>query len=121
MSAARRSQKNRLLKEHGKFCFYCQIPLVVEITTRDHVLPKSLGYTLQTNCVPSCGKCNVGKSDSFPCRDIILRFLDSLRKRPHHCQNLPRFYLGFMRDQQLIDALEYCFGRPNISGEIRSA
>lgn len=120
MSAPKRKQKRRLIKEHGKFCFYCQTPLSDETVTRDHVLPKSLGFTLQANCVPACSDCNVGKGDMIPCRDIIMRFLDSLRTRKHHYQNLPRFYLGFMRDQQLIDAIRYFFGEPNIPGVVRS-
>ncbi len=52
----------------GKFesveteCFYCGEPLNKQNRTKDHVRPRSKGYTLRRNKVYACMICNIDKS-----------------------------------------------------------
>lgn len=60
-----------LWQAQNKLCFYCGEELDYQKTTRDHVFPKSMGYTRSSNIVISCEPCNISKSNQFPSFEII--------------------------------------------------
>lgn len=71
----RRTQKrsiNKRLNLHilwvgnNKCCYLCGTKVPFSQTTRDHVFPKSEGYSLENNTMPACTACNVAKGDVPP-------------------------------------------------------
>lgn len=62
----RRSINNRLNLHtlwggNNKCCYLCGAKVPFSQTTRDHVFPKSEGYSLENNTMPACTTCNVSK------------------------------------------------------------
>ena len=50
-------------KEQGSCCIYCKTAVPFEHITRDHLYPKSKGFTLIENKVFACLKCNMCKGN----------------------------------------------------------
>lgn len=56
----------RLHKAIGNKCYLCLCDLHEDDITKDHVFPKSLGYTITRNMMPAHKKCNLVKGDRLP-------------------------------------------------------
>jgi 5-methylcytosine-specific restriction endonuclease McrA len=79
---ASKTYKKRL-KQQGGICYYCEEPLSIRASTRDHFLPRKDGHTLKNNTVFACGYCNHLKGcdsiDEFR-KKIISRICRILQK-----------------------------------------
>lgn len=61
-------------KAQGRKCFYCDCGLSFEKATRDHFLPRCMGYrTVTLNLVACCRKCNRKKGPRLPTFDETLK------------------------------------------------
>lgn len=47
-------------------CYLCMCDLDENDMTKDHVFPKTLGYTITRNMMPAHKKCNLEKGDRLP-------------------------------------------------------
>ena len=60
-STARKRFRKDIFSAWGHKCAYCEKP---DPRTLDHVIPKSKGgLTVRANLIPSCGDCNLSKSN----------------------------------------------------------
>ena len=65
--AAKRALKHAALRDCGRRCVYCALPLCPEAATLDHVYPRARGGpNLPGNIVPACESCNQMKADMLP-------------------------------------------------------
>lgn len=64
---------NRLLAAQKGRCFYCG--KFMTSWTKDHLFPRSHGFTLAGNLVFSCESCNNRKADRIPSPHEIIRAL----------------------------------------------
>lgn len=69
-------------------CHYCDISLLEETKTKDHVVPRSIGgLDVRWNIVWACRDCNSDKADDFPvcrcnfCRRTIRKHWELLHIR----------------------------------------
>lgn len=64
-STARKRFRKDIFSAWDNKCAYCEKP---EPKTLDHVVPKSKGgMTVRANLIPSCGDCNLSKSNETWC------------------------------------------------------
>lgn len=70
MQAAKKDYQGKTLKRlHyaiGGKCYLCGCDLDENEITKDHVFPKSLGYTISYNMMPAHKECNSDKGDRIP-------------------------------------------------------
>ena len=65
--AAKRALKHAALRDCGRRCVYCALPLCPEVATLDHVYPRAKGGpNTAGNVVAACGPCNRKKADMLP-------------------------------------------------------
>lgn len=58
------SEKERLLRETGRRCIYCGVPLSPRSMTIDHIIPKARGGSdCFSNKTCACPRCNNEKAD----------------------------------------------------------
>ena len=63
----KRSLKHATIRDCGRRCVYCAVPLCHESATLDHVQPVSRGGMHDPgNLVAACGPCNRMKGDMLP-------------------------------------------------------
>lgn len=97
--------------QHGR-CFYCQTHLSNHVWenknkrrlgwTRDHFLPKCLGYGLTRNVVLTCRTCNARKGDSIPDPKM---FVKMILIYAHFTDGALSEIVGFMEMQSVIDRI----------------
>ena len=64
---AKRALKHAALRDCGRRCVYCAVPLILENATLDHVYPLARGGAhAPGNIVTACGRCNRLKGDMLP-------------------------------------------------------
>lgn len=69
-----------VLRRFNFNCFYCGLPAGPVQLHIDHLIPHSLGGSDdETNLVPACRDCNLGKADSMPNQATIDRARDAYR------------------------------------------
>ena len=72
--AAKRALKHAALRDCGRRCVYCALPLCPEVATLDHVYPRAKGGpNTAGNVVAACGPCNRKKADMLP-SEFFLRY-----------------------------------------------
>lgn len=101
---------DRLYKLQNGRCFYCQTMLgnfPFEDRnkkrlgwTKDHFLPKCLGYGLTGNSVLACRTCNSRKGDMIPSPEL---FVKMVLIRSHFVNGLVPEILEHVHTQTLID------------------
>jgi 5-methylcytosine-specific restriction endonuclease McrA len=52
-------------------CYLCGFSLSKKGITKDHVFPRSEGYSIGSNMMPAHSKCNLEKGDRFPTQEEI--------------------------------------------------
>lgn len=68
----KRAAVNRHIRLHNlwlandKRCYICDERVPFSRVTRDHVFPKSDGFTIEGNMMPACVCCNVNKAAEHP-------------------------------------------------------
>jgi 5-methylcytosine-specific restriction endonuclease McrA len=78
----------RLAGRDGPVCWYCLLPLSIDIATRDHVMPKSRGgQNCDANYRLACHPCNKAKGDDLPTG--WTRGCRAPKKRQHLLQEIP--------------------------------
>lgn len=55
----------------GGCCYLCGCELPKRSITKDHVFPRSEGYSIGANMMPAHSLCNLNKGDRFPSIDEI--------------------------------------------------
>jgi len=64
---AKRALKHATLRDCGRRCVYCAVPLALEAATLDHVYPRARGGPdVAGNVVAACVRCNRMKADLLP-------------------------------------------------------
>jgi 5-methylcytosine-specific restriction endonuclease McrA len=56
----------RIHRAIGGKCYLCDCELHEDDMTKDHVFPKSHGYSITRNMMPAHKNCNIAKGDSIP-------------------------------------------------------
>jgi 5-methylcytosine-specific restriction endonuclease McrA len=52
-------------------CYLCGCPLTKKGITKDHVFPRSEGYSIGSNMMPAHSLCNLEKGDRYPTYEEI--------------------------------------------------
>lgn len=73
MSKKRHEKKqiNALHAVLGGKCYLCDGDLPRNEITKDHVFPRTMGYSISYNMMPAHHKCNLEKADRIPTREEI--------------------------------------------------
>lgn len=85
MQQKRKSNKTleKLYKQRGSCCHYCENKVEFSYITRDHIKPKVKGFKIPDNWVFSCSSCNGKKGSLMPEEFVNLmvkNIVDILRK-----------------------------------------
>jgi hypothetical protein len=56
----------KLLAANDDCCYLCREKLDLSEATKDHVFPKSAGYSIAYNMMPAHQRCNLDKGDRYP-------------------------------------------------------
>ena len=116
--------RNALKSVFEPVCFYCGRDITGKVTI-DHFIPNVLMQRTAGNCVFACVKCNVGKDQKIPCRELILRFFELMMNisdedyasRPTYGR-INEIYREFIDDQIIIGTLQLwtfeCYSHPAV-------
>ena len=70
---AKRALKHATLRDCGRRCVYCAVPLAPDSATLDHVYPRARGGPdVAGNVVAACLRCNRLKADLLPSEFFLL-------------------------------------------------
>jgi len=112
-STARKRFRKDIFAAWESRCAYCEKP---DPRTLDHVVPKSKGgMTVRSNLIPSCGDCNLSKSNerwdiwyrsqTFWTQDKELKILEWVN-RDHNESESAKEYETLCKEPLLLPALE---------------
>ena len=65
-----------LLDAQEHLCFYCNKHMAQSARSRDHLFPKSHGFSLQGNLVIAHISCNNKKADRYPTMEEIIKWVN---------------------------------------------
>jgi 5-methylcytosine-specific restriction endonuclease McrA len=94
-----------MIRAQKGVCFYCDQHMSLDDMSRDHLFPKSHGFSLQGNLVLAHHRCNSDKANRYPTIAEILKW-SALYGRKHRKNLLvkhsksgkPRFKLKMTQD-----------------------
>lgn len=91
----------------GMECYYCRVPLTLQVATKDHLTPLSRGGAdLISNIVPACFDCNRIKGDQTAQEFFAARAAFSTKQQEFTCVPLSNPNHRSLEDSLLLKQLQ---------------